>query len=296
MKKVIFGFFLLWISLTNCEAQTLNYYTDTSIKINYQINQITKNFEIYTNNLTGNLLYTTSPNLTISYQTDYLGEENPLGQIASNTQNKIKKYIKETQNATDEESKIYNYINTQMLIWNTFHPKLKITIEDDTSTLKKYKHLLDEASITPNWIHNYEIETELFLEIEDIYSLSSKDCKIEKNEEKTHIYDCKHDAIITVKEEGKSKINAYQDSIQKEKIIESGEEGRIWTFQILKKNNPPKESITEEIEETIFPNKQEEIPNNQKIVVANVPNTYESQNFCIWYGFLYLLILEKYLI
>lgn len=329
MKKIIFIFTIILLQLMNCSAETLNFRTNTLMSFEYSINDEKNHFKMFTNNQTGHLIYSISPLEEPKYQTDYLYASDIFTNIDKGTQNKIKSYIWETEKEPEYANQMMYYMNTQLLIWKTFHPELIIKIEQEYLSLEEYENKMKEKfNQTPFWIKNYEIEEKLELPKEEHYRITSNDCKISEENGNWSITDCKENSKIEVIEEQEENMKVYALN-NTPTLIETGFSKRSWSFSIKKisKEIPPENQTTQDTpekpeldnnkeEENKFDssinesekeeNKKEEntqnkpidtkANNRETIKIDQVPNTLENQSIgLVWIELLLLCVVKKYL-
>ena len=292
MKKIGISFFFFFLFLTNCFAEKINYRSNLLMDYPYYDQDKKEIFNMRTNNITEKLIYTMDPSKTLDYDTDYEKLRNAFFLKDEKIQNKIKQYIRITEEAKDIVTKINYYVVTQELIWTTFHPEITIHIENNE--LEKYrKELQEKMEIIPSWIKNYEIQKELVLEKKKDYKLTTKDCQIKEESEKWVITNCNSNATIKVEETKEEELFFYL--VNGTRIgIESGFSPCTWYFNIILK-----EEETKKPEQKNDQDKKEEndkLNNNikkenqlEKYPIYHVPNTKENQSS--WIEFILLLIL-----
>lgn len=293
MKKIIFTLIAILLQLTMVNAAKLNFRTNTLMFYEYSVNGTVKYFKMYTSNTTNRLMYTESPLIEPSYETDYLLLENALDTFDESIQNKIKSYIRETELEQVFATQMLYYMNTQMLIWKTFHPELDVQIEKEYIPLKETNEFMNNNwNKKPEWITDYEITEKLVIPKLTDTKITTTDCKVKEDANNWIIDNCQENAKIKVYEIGEESLKFHQNDSTL--VIESGFSKRQWTFNI--KTIPHKEEAPNE-EEKIEKNpniqeKQEEkkIPT---LTLNNVPNTMENKtNLLNWYIFLLFMILK----
>jgi len=296
MKKRIFFLILCCFTLKLCSAQTLNFRTNTLTFYPVEIENEQQLFTIYANNWNDEILYSLNPFSPPNYQDDYQSRTDILKNLPLETQNRIKAYVELTKNAEDFATQLYYYINTQMLIWKTYHPDFKIKILRYQEEIKAYENKMNESyqKRIPTWIQDYEIDSELILPATD-YEIISNDCEIISDSEKVHIRNCSQNTQIKIREtKGRETLNGYETAASQ--ILESQNTNLEWSINITLKHSISSPSNEEEKEEAPKPEptpKPEEIPSskeeisipvkpseteNTKIEINHVPNTKEEGN------------------
>ncbi len=294
----------------------LNFHVTEWVPTTYQINDTLTSFQIYQSNNTEHFMYQVSPLEKIKYQTDYK-QSSHLEEMDRTELNKIKYWISETEKSEDINDKYYFYVNIQLLIWKLFHPDIEVEMVGNKELVEKYyDKLLLLLPNPPNWVHDYEMQEEIILEVSDQYEIISNQCEVEKNENQIILTKCEDNAKIEVKEKGEDTILALEDKTGELKVLEGGNFPWTWEFQILPSKRPeiPEEKPNPPIkEEEEKPNSQpeekpedsndnlnsdkidksENLPNQseyeeEKRVITNVPNTYQSSFEILWL-FLFLL-------
>jgi len=289
MKKLVFIIIIVLLNIKQSNALSLNFRTNTLMFYEYSNNGENNYFKMYTSNTTNHLLYSESPEKEPSYQIDYQNGTDLLNKLEPDLQNKIKKYIWETEREQEFGSQMLYYMNTQMLIWKSFHPELDIKIEKGFEALSKAEKEMEEKwGKTPDWIKDYEINETLELSKKSDIKLSSTTCEIKENDTTWIIENCEEKATIEIKETKEETLNTWVT--ENAFLIESGYSPRKWAIQIINKSS--KEEIKEEKKEEekeILPSQKTENPvkNHNKITIEKVPNTMENQKF---YGAYYLFL------
>lgn len=291
MKKILFGCFLFFSLWKISYADTLNFRTNTLMFYTYEVEEKKDNFIIYTSNLTDQLMFTTSPYNPPNYQENYFIQKDGFQSLERSIQNKIKKYIRLTFSAEDFPTQMYYYINTQMLIWKSFHPELQITYNEE-EVIETYQKKLEQQSKDPDWIKDYQIEEELWIETDGQYQFQSESCQIEERGDKIHIDNCSEKAKIKVIEKEEDNMKFYQNNVNLSMIIEASSSPCEWEFTIEKltkeetsSEEEEKQEEKEEVIEETPPKRVEPTEKNteeEKNVleepkkITNVPNTYEN--------------------
>lgn len=320
MKKIIIFIILYFVSVPLCHAQNLNFRIE-KLDYEYKIGDEIYNFKRITNNETERLLYTLSPLENPEFFADYLEKTNDLNSFDLEIQNKIKTYIRASQNIDPTQDDLnLSFINTQLLIWKIFHPEIEIELMQGYE-IKSYEERININHRKPDWISDYEIWDELVLPKNENYQIESHGCDFETNETSWIFSKCQKDAFVLISEIELDNLKFYAiDNLTK--FIESANAPRTWKISISKIENNPSippnkeeneslpappmkdedqkpsisndtpcpEKPTEETGpyETIF---SENPISNEKIKINNVPNTFENQprNFLLL-SFLGILI------
>ena len=260
----------------------LNFHVTEWVPTTYQINDTLTSFQIYQSNNTEHFMYQVSPLEKIKYQTDYK-QSSHLEEMDRTELNKIKYWISETEKSEDINDKYYFYVNIQLLIWKLFHPDIEVEMVGNKELVEKYyDKLLLLLPNPPNWVHDYEMQEEIILEVSDQYEIISNQCEVEKNENQIILTKCEDNAKIEVKEKGEDTILALEDKTGELKVLEGG--NFPWTWE-------PEDSNDNLNSDKI--DKSENLPNQseyeeEKRVITNVPNTYQSSFEILWL-FLFLL-------
>lgn len=221
----------------------------------------------YTNNENDKLIYTTDPREELDYITDYESIRNDFLVNDTSIQNKIKKYIRLTEEEPDPITQIRYYVVTQNLIWKSFHPELNYEIQNDTINTYELQ-MQEKIELTPSFVKNYEIDQELKLKQIGNYKLSSNDCQITKEEDTWTIKNCSKTSTIKVEEEKEEDLMFYRKENQSIGI-ESGFSPCTWYFSINVKEIEEKPTDQEKEEENKKEPEKEEIKTPDKIEEEN---------------------------
>jgi hypothetical protein len=319
MKKILWLMITFFTSIVIYHAEVLNFRVNMLTFNSYKINNQEKIFVIYTNNLTEKIIYSLNPLYPPENLGHYKKEEDLWGQLEQGLQNKIKKAIWETQNASEFATQMYFYIHTQMLIWQSFHPEIPIYLGPEVGSfignLEKYHQLfLEKINQKPDWIKDYEIKDGLTLPNDPEYHMESQDCQLITKEDVIEILNCNPKSKITIKEKLEDTISFKVK--EESTLIESGTSPRLWQIFLTQKEEeskpptPPKEETStphisdnknnEEIKPPLMELEPQEEPKNLPLnsvhILSNVPNTFEKNVMNpILFGFIILgfLCLKK---
>lgn len=310
MKKIIMLGILFFGITMNCHAETLNYRTNMLMDYEYQVENQKYIFQAYENNETDRFIFTTIPIQMPSYETNYYKLKFKDTNLNSKKWNRLKKYMWMTQIEEDFLTKLNYYIGTQVLIWQHFHPEIKVSMDGLEEKIKA----LEQLNITPSWIHDYEIEEELKLKKYNEYKLSSSSCEVKEDEQYWNITNCNEDATIIVSEILDEEALIYYND-QGIELFESGRAPVSWEMKIIKKEMPeeipeengkdeednleeelpPSENTPSKIEQTNEEEKQNVSLNKEdtfnKIRIENVPNTEEYKNDKSFFMSFFLLLI-----
>lgn len=284
MKKILIILSLLLACPPMASAQTLNFRENSLMSFSYKIEEEEEIFKMYTSNTTNKLLFTTHPKAKPSYQTDYFIKQNAFKNIDTNTQNKIKIWIQATQNCKEFATQLYYYINTQLLIWKTFHPELNIKIEKQYGSVEDYLKELEGKSQKPAWIQNQTIKDSLKIPYQENYILRSQNCEINEDSDGWIVKNCQKNAKVEAIENIEDEIIVYAKETEAI-LIEAGASPCSWTFQIntiKEEEESPKENSPTLNEKELEDNRKEKDNNNlyhgtKTIKITEVPNTYEKK-------------------
>lgn len=275
MKKLIFSLLLSLFFLPVCFAENLNFRTNMLTDYHYQINNVDNIFMVYTNNLTEKDMYSINPLKPLDYVSDYQSTKDNWQSLDNTTKNKIVKYIQRTDKEEDNFKKFMMYVNTQMLIWNSFHPEINVQIENDLIAKTKMQ-MEEELKQIPDWIYDREIAQSFELEKKPDYTLYSEQCQIKETEHTWEISECEENATIWVEEKAENEIVFFEGNGEV-LGLEVGTYPCKWSFSIIKKAIEIEKEPEEEKKEEINDSKEEMIP-KPPLEEENIPNSAIEEN------------------
>ena len=258
------------------EGILLNYRTNVMYDFSYQFENISKNFTIYTDNLTNHFLYLLHPLKAPSYYNAYLEESDVFDSLPEDVQNKISIYMRMTEEETNLYTQMLYYINTQILIWNSLYSGLEIM--GNISVILDYEKQMLEKIFVPDWIHDYEFSQSMILLHDPNFTISSTCGKI--TDEGYDLSNCDGTTEIMVVENVSNACIFYV--FQEDHFVLSGNRPRTFHFLVKKS-----EEVLEEEEEEILDSTLDS-SESSLIKISNVPNTYESVSWCSY--FLWILL------
>ncbi len=315
MKKLGITILFLFLYLSNVSAKQLNLGGAMLPAFNLKSNTIDQEVVYYENNETKHGIYSLSPEYLPNGEIDYQVSTNEewWNNLETSTKNKIIQLMR-LSNALEDYRTYYTYIVTQEFIWKTLAKEVEYQIQVIDAYSKPYlteaEEYLKENFITPEFVKEYEITTQLEILNTEDYEFWSDTCQIKTENHQTIIQDCLGTNTIHVKEKKEENIIFYQNENQYFMELESAP--CEWEFTVLQKQEEKKPDIsneeesyqpqesTEEKEEvpppfpSPQPSKQEEPAEKQeKTIIENVPNTASSAFSLKYLGWLTILLWLK---
>lgn len=266
MKKRIFVILIMFLGIGKVQAYNLSYYGNELFFYPYHMEEQTQKFYIFTNNHTKEIFFTLKPFQIPSLEEDYHIQNERMEQLDLETQNKINFFIKETQNAEEFKTHMFYYMNTQLLIWNSFYPEMKIEVSEDKDREFYKKELEEKYADLPSWIHDTEIDKTLLLPKEE-YNITSNTCKITEKEHEMEISECEEESELIIMEPDHS----FQISTCETSEILEGYAPRKWKIKLTQKKEEknPDEEMNDKNEEQKEETEEKKEPEEDKKAEEN---------------------------